>query len=87
MKTVDIVITNDTGIHTRPGTDFVKLVKSFTGTTVHLEKSGKKVVATSLLQLMSLAVKKGDVVQLHVEGGDEEAIAETCIEFFAKLTH
>ena len=85
MSCVEITVTNDTGLHTRPGNELVKLVKSFEGTTIELEKGDKKVAGNSLLKIMSLAVKKGDTVKIHISGGDEAKIEEQLVSFFATL--
>ena len=85
MKCVEITVTNDTGLHTRPGNELVKMVKSFEGTTVELEKGDKKVAGNSLLKIMSLAVKKGDMIKVHISGGEESAIGEQLVSFFANL--
>ncbi len=82
MHTVEITVSNDTGLHTRPGNELVKLVKSFEGVTIELEKGEKKIKANSLLQIMSLGVKKGDVIKVCIDGGDESAIGEQFVEFF-----
>ncbi len=85
MHTVEITVSNDTGLHTRPGNELVKLVKSFEGVTIELEKGEKKIKANSLLQIMSLGVKKGDVINVYIDGGDEAAIGTAFVEFFANL--
>ena len=85
MSCIEITVTNDTGLHTRPGNELVKLVKSFEGTTIELEKGDKKVAGNSLLKIMSLAVKKGDTVKIHISGGDEAKIEEQLVSFFANL--
>ncbi|MGL4676726.1 MAG: HPr family phosphocarrier protein [Brevinema sp.] len=85
MHTVNITISNDTGLHTRPGNELVKLVKSLEGVTVELEKGDKKIKANSLLQVMSLGVKKGDTLTVYINGGDEEKIGTDLIQFFANL--
>ena len=85
MKCVEITVTNDTGLHTRPGNELVKMVKSFEGSIIELEKGDKKVAGNSLLKIMSLAVKKGDVIKIHISGGEEAAIGEQLVAFFASL--
>ena len=85
MSCIEITVTNDTGLHTRPGNELVKLVKSFEGTTIELEKGDKKIAGNSLLKIMSLAVKKGDTVKIHISGGDEAKIEEQLVSFFANL--
>ncbi|MGL4562381.1 MAG: HPr family phosphocarrier protein [Brevinema sp.] len=85
MHQVEITISNDTGIHTRPGNELVKLIKGFEGVSVELQKGDKKVKANSLLQVMSLGAKKGDLIIVHISGGKEEEIGQALIKFFAEL--
>ena len=85
MSCVEITVTNDTGLHTRPGNELVKMVKSFEGSTIELEKGDKKVAGNSLLKIMSLAVKKGDVIKIHISGGEEAKIEKQLVDFFATL--
>ncbi len=85
MKCIEITIKNETGLHTRPGNELVKFVKSLEGTTVEIEKGDKKIRAASLLQIMSLGVKKGDTIKIHIDGKDEDGAAKKFEEFFASL--
>ena len=65
-----------TGLQARPAALFVQEANRFSS-DVFLEKDGKKVNAKSIMGLMSLAISSGSVIQLIVEGKDEnEAIVE-----------
>lgn len=63
------------GLHARPATLFVEAAKA-TGLKVTIAKEGgKPVSATSILSLMGLGAKHGDVVTLSAEGdGAEEKL-------------
>ena len=63
MATKTVVITNDTGIHTRPGNEFVSLAKTFESQIDLENEDGKKVKGTSLLKILSLGIKE----KLHLE--------------------
>lgn len=54
-KTVEI--TNETGLHTRPGNEFVSLAKTFSS-QIEVENEAGKSKGTSLLKLLSLGIKK-----------------------------
>lgn len=82
-KTVEI--TNETGLHTRPGNEFVSLAKTFTSTVEVENEEGKRVKGTSLLKLLSLGIKKGAKVTVHTEGADEVEAAEKLAELLANL--
>lgn len=68
-------ITNPTGLHTRPGNDFVKTAKQF-GCEITLTKGEKTVDAKSLLKIMKQDIVRGDTVTVSCSGsGEEEALA------------
>lgn len=75
-----VEIKNETGLHTRPGNEFVSLAKTFESSIELENEAGKRVKGTSLLKLLSLGVKKGTKLTIHAEGPD----AEEAIE---KLSH
>lgn len=81
-QTVDI--TNNTGLHARPASEFTKLATSLK-CDVFLEKEGKKVNAKSILGVLSLAIGKGNQVDVITEGeGEEEGLAKL-VEFVNNL--
>ena len=83
FKTVEI--TNDTGLHTRPGNEFVTVAKTFDSKIEVENESGKKVKGTSLLKLLSLGIKKGTKVTVHAEGSDAETAVEKLTDLLANL--
>ena len=68
-KTVEIV--NETGLHTRPGNEFVSLAKTFSSQISVENEAGVKVNGTSLLKLLSLGIKKGSKITVYADGEDE----------------
>lgn len=83
FKTVKI--TNDTGLHTRPGNEFVTVAKTFESKIEVENEAGKKVKGTSLLKLLSLGIKKGTNVTVHAEGSDAEVAVEKLTDLLANL--
>ena len=83
MKQFDYVITDELGIHARPGGDLVKVAKGFTS-KVTLSCNGKTADAKRLIAVMSLGVKQGHTLSVTVEGDDEEAAAGALTEFLQK---
>ncbi|MGL5055684.1 MAG: HPr family phosphocarrier protein [Fusobacteriaceae bacterium] len=73
-------IKNETGLHTRPGNEFVSLAKTFESQIELENEDGKKVKGTSLLKILSLGIKKGSKITVHAEGADENDAVD-------KLTH
>lgn len=64
-------ITNPTGLHTRPGNDFVKTAKLFSA-GITLTKAGKSADAKSLLKIMKLDIIQGDTISVSCSGPDED---------------
>ena len=63
-------ITNPTGLHTRPGNDFVKTAKQFS-CDITLTKGEKIVDAKSLLKIMKQDIVQGNNVIISCSGPDE----------------
>ena len=83
FKTVEI--TNDTGLHTRPGNEFVTVAKTFDSKIEVENEAGKRVKGTSLLKLLSLGIKKGTKVTVHAEGPDADTAVEKLTDLLANL--
>ena len=82
MKQFEYTIHDPLGIHARPAGMLVKEAKAFADTVVTITKNGTTVKATQLMKLMSLGVKKGDVVTVAAEGVDEDAAIIAISNFF-----
>lgn len=76
MKELEIQITNPTGLHTRPGTEFVKLAKTF-ASDITVKKGEKSANAKSLVKLLQIGISQNDTIVICANGEDEEkAIAD-----------
>lgn len=82
-KTVEIV--NETGLHTRPGSEFVGLAKTFASQITVENEAGTVVNGTSLLKLLSLGIKKGTKITVHAVGEDENEAVEKLASLLANL--
>ncbi len=81
-----VTIQNDTGLHARPGNEFVTFIKSLTGCKIEVEnEAGKRVNASSLLKVLSLGVKKGSVLTVYCDGDNEAENLKKVEEFIANL--
>lgn len=75
MQKFEIEIANPTGLHTRPGTEFVRLAKTFES-EVHVRKGDKTANAKSLIKMLKIGISQGDLIEILAEGRDEiEALA------------
>jgi len=69
------------GLHARPATALVKLAKTYKS-AISLKKGDQEVRLNSLLNLLSLALKGGEVISIVIEGEDEAAAAAAIDRFF-----
>jgi phosphocarrier protein len=76
-------VTAESGLHARPAALLVNQANQFKS-AVTLEKDTKKADAKSILGVMTLGAKAGDVITVHVSGEDEEAAAAAIKELFEK---
>ncbi|MGN0602527.1 MAG: HPr family phosphocarrier protein [Oscillospiraceae bacterium] len=81
MKTFSYTITDEIGLHARPAGLLVKAAKEFSS-EITIEKNGKSAGASKLMMLMGLGVKKGDTVNVTINGSDEEEAAAAMEKFF-----
>ena len=77
-------ITNASGLHTRPGNDFVKTAKQFS-CDITLTKGEKTVDGKSLLKIMKVNVVKGDIISISCSGPDEAQALSVLENYLASL--
>lgn len=85
MATKIAEIKNETGLHTRPGNEFVSLAKTFESQIELENEAGKKVKGTSLLKILSLGIKKGSKIAIHAEGPDADEAVEKLAHLLENL--
>ncbi|MCT4604787.1 MAG: HPr family phosphocarrier protein [Marinisporobacter sp.] len=72
-KTVKIL--NESGMHARPAGAFVKMASSFTS-DIQIETNGKVLNAKSIMNVLSLGLKKDDEIKIIANGNDEKEAIE-----------
>ena len=82
MKQFTYTVTDPVGIHARPAGLLVKAAKALDSTVTISTQAGKSAGAAKLMALMGLGIKQGDTVTVTLEGGNEEANAQTLEQFF-----
>ena len=72
--TREFIVPNENGLHTRPSSVLVKLVKEFNSkvTVANLDGKGEPVSATSLMKIVALGAKKGSRLKFTAVGDDAE---------------
>lgn len=81
MKTFSYEIKDAIGIHARPAGLLAKEAKKYESKIV-IKKEGKSAEATKLMAIMGMGVKCGNVVDVEIEGTDEEKAYEDIKAFF-----
>ena len=81
MNKFTYVITDEVGIHGRPAGVLVKKCSEFKS-KISISCKGKSADAKRIMGVMSLGAKKGDTVEVSIEGEDEAAALATLEVFF-----
>ena len=74
MKTAQVTVTNSSGLHARPASDFVGTAKAFqSAVTIRVadRPADTAVNAKSIIRLLSLGIVKGTRIEISAEGADE----------------
>lgn len=74
-----VKITNKTGLHARPATDFVKEAKKYKS-NILVEFNGKKADGKSVLGILTLGVSQGSTIKIYVDGEDEGEAVKALID-------
>ena len=86
VLSAEYVIRNEHGLHARPGTALVNVIKQFTSeiTVTNLDGSGKPANGRSLMKVVALGVKKGHHLRFTASGEDAELALKTIGEAIAE---
>lgn len=82
MITKDYTLMAPDGIHARPATALIRLIRTFKA-QVSMKKGDREVVLTSMLQILSLVPKNGDTITITVTGEDERSAFDAIDTFFS----
>jgi phosphocarrier protein len=74
-----VTIVNEAGLHARPAAALVKTASKFQS-DFYIHMYGYRVNGKSILGVMTLAAEKGAVLELEVEGSDEEKATQAIVE-------
>jgi phosphocarrier protein len=78
MIKASINISNKLGLHARASAKLTKLAGSFRS-DVHLSRNERRVNAKSIMGVMMLAAGLGSVVELEIDGPDEQAAMDALV--------
>lgn len=72
MIQTQLTIINKLGLHARAAAKFVACTSAFSS-NIQVGKDGQQVDGKSIMSVMMLAAGKGSVLELEIQGSDEEA--------------
>ncbi|AOT71288.1 HPr family phosphocarrier protein [Geosporobacter ferrireducens] len=75
MIEMEVTIQREDGFHARPASEFVKIANKYRS-TIYIKRNEKLISGKSILNLMSLALGKGEKLALSIDGEDEEQALE-----------
>ena len=74
MRSIEVEVRGESGLHARPAAAFVRAASAY-ASTVRLENlsaAGPVADAKSITSVLSAGVERGHVVRIEAEGADEE---------------
>ena len=71
MQKIEIVLKNETGLHARPASLFVKEATKYTA-EIKVIKDEKEYNAKSIIDILSMGAAKGDSLAIKADGEDEK---------------
>lgn len=83
MEHFTYTITDEVGLHARPAGELAKLAKSISSRIV-IRKGEREADASRLMAVMAMGVKKGELVEVVVEGEHEAEDCQVVKAFFAE---
>ncbi len=75
MIQTQVTIVNKLGLHARAAAKLVACASAFSS-NIRAGRDGQMVDAKSIMSVMMLAAGKGTVLDLHIDGADEDAALE-----------
>ncbi len=79
MIQTQVTIINKLGLHARAAAKFVGCTSAFSS-RIMAGRDGDMVDAKSIMSVMMLAAGKGTILDLHIDGDDEQAALAALVE-------
>lgn len=76
MTKVEIQLKNETGLHARPASMFVKEASKY-NCDITIIKDGKEFNGKSIMGILSMGSQKGDTITLKADGEDEKKVLDS----------
>lgn len=78
MYSKEVIITNRTGLHARPASEFVKEASKFKS-AVNIEFKDKKINGKSIINVLSIGISAGSKIIISAEGEDEKQAVDDLV--------
>lgn len=79
-----VKIKNESGLHARPASDFVKFVKKYSN-DITLVAEENKINPRSIIEILTAGLNKGSEVKVQVEGDNAEVVCNEIVKFISEL--
>ncbi|EDS71464.1 HPr family phosphocarrier protein [Anaerofustis stercorihominis] len=76
MYSKNVTITNPTGLHARPASQFVQTAAKF-ASEILLVKNGNEINAKSIMGVMAGGLSQGTEIEIRANGADEQEAVDT----------
>jgi len=83
MASGKITVTNKSGLHLRPATEFSKLCQAMKENNITVAAGEKKVNPKSVLMLMSAGITQGTEIEITVDGPNDEENLKALLDAIA----
>lgn len=84
MLSKKVMINLSSGLHARPASQLVSLVKSFSS-RFRFRCGEKTASGTSIISILALGLTSGSIVEVEADGMDENAALDQVIAFLENL--
>ena len=81
-----IQIANESGLHARPAAEFVRTANSFRA-EIWLVKGEERFSATSIVEVLTADLSRGDTAMIEAEGPDSEQAVAELVKLIHGFTH
>lgn len=86
MVSAEVLVTNPTGLHARPASEFTRCAAKFQSKVTVCKVGGQPVNAKSMIMVLSQSIVKDTRITITAVGEDEKEAVEALVEFVNNVT-
>ena len=79
MYVKEVTVENQVGLHARPATFFIQKANEYKS-SIWVEKEERRVIAKTLLGVLSLGIVGGTTIRIIADGTDEQAAVDGLVK-------